>query len=479
MSTKIKKFCSILTYLKNVDKNLHELIMDLCITRSFTPKKGKGLTFLRPDKDLFDKISKMASGDDPEEAVAALLSLIITEHVPDVSSFKGNSFVTYLSKKLPDGTLSGNNVILSCKSVIKRDEKFLTRKDRSNIAVYVLSDALIPTDTDVVSDEDKKLKTKKVKGGADYREGNIIELFEQVVSKCVSQSKINPVKRDPAMEILVSLCRWYSPDCKENDCDKDTKKNCYAAITSLLTWDTLTSLAIILQPYNSNSNSSYVDSGSIKKWCFAMHDISYDEYIFDKDLVGSYKKYMKVASANASSVAEGIKNICFKAENNASKITIFKCLEKAYSAASNLKDMPELRKKVLQDKDSALAESELRITAAILHNNNNDGFDEDVNHTIEMYKKYNLIKPYMNAGDAREYSIYYYYSGAFLVARSTALVSWPNMDGETITSIIKDDVFIKIDSIMEKSKEGLGAHYVGRHDDFVIAIKKYNEKNKK
>lgn len=461
MSKGVSKQCSILNYLRRTDEELHELLQDLCIGKMLIPHKGSpGITFLRPNKALFNEIQTMAAGDEPEKAIEALQSLVLLDSLPNIGDFddKKSDIPTYLRKKLPVTSVDGKKVVLSNGAEIVPDKDFQARSDRGNINVYIISNALVPADGPDADFSNAKPKAKK--GGADLGV-NRSDLFHSVL-KCFCESK-----RDPAMELLAALYGWassaeISPDLKPS-CDKLAK-----AIKAKASGDTLATLAIILQPYKPG-NPDYLDENALVAFKTAMYGM--DNNFKDGETFKNIPSYTMNPNAKElyeglceskefEKVAENIRAVSGAVAANFAKLNAVKLLTDFYRDK-----MPKIVKDVdcvLPSRSTVFAEAELRVVSATILENSDGVYDFD--ELCAVYQNFKLDKPYMCADTdlIKGANLGFYYSTVYLIARSDALFHVPSMEGNTVKDKIASDVaFISLNKTVF---ELLQSRRKGSHD---------------
>lgn len=435
MSKGVSKQCSILNYIRKADEDLHELIQDLCIGKMLIPRKGSpGITFLRPDKELFNQIQKMASGDEPEKAIETLQSLVLLDCMSSLGEFneKKTDIPTYLRKKLQVDKVDSKKVTLANGAEIVPDNDFQARNDRDNINVYIISKKLVPTDGEDATFHNAKPKTKK--GGADLMDGKRIELFEKVVKEFCE------TERDPAMELLVALYGW-------------AKHNNYTdvmnVIQSKVSGDSLASLAIVLQPYKTNAD--YISDENLQKFVKDSYDVSRNQanntfkdiavYTLNSEAQTVYETLCKgEIFASFHAIA---KNESAKCANQCAKLNVVKLLTEFYS--SNTVDTLCVGMNCKSvSKSTLFAESELRVLSAMILENLNGRFEFDELMTI--YRNCKLDTPHLCSDPEliKNSNLGFYYSTVYLIARSDALFYVPSDDGSDTTNVASDNVFINL-----------------------------------
>ena len=140
----MKKYPRILDYLEAHHKEVYDLIDDLAMHSSLTPKRGGSITFLLPDKKYILKIKKMILSETPEDATDMMGSLILLDLFESPSDFsnKQDDIPNSLGKKITIKNVSANKVdIDDGELTIDPDFKPFNRQGsskRGNIAVWHL-----------------------------------------------------------------------------------------------------------------------------------------------------------------------------------------------------------------------------------------------------------------------------------------------------------------------------------------------------
>jgi hypothetical protein len=434
--SKVSKHCSILNYIRYADEELYDLIQELCIGRILVPRKGSpGVTFLRPDKSLLKEIRDMAAGDNPEEAVDAIQALLLLDYIPTVKDFddKKNDIPTFHRKKLPVVSADGKKVVLKNGAEIVPDKDFTARGDRSNIAVYVISKALVPVDGETADFSNASTKKPK-KGGADLKNTRA-ELFEQVVRNTCE------LDREPAMELIVSLYGWAL---------RANKSEIQLLIESQVSYDALASLAIILQPYK--SSVYYIEDGELAEFRTAAYGgnegtvKSESVYSFNKEMVSIYSGLVEKAHPAATEIKAAIDRI----SSSVGKTNIITKLSQFYE---KMNDFPLPSKRKNMSAKQLFAEAELRVMSAVLFDNSVTQ-RLDPRELIELYKKCNLNEPYMcmDRNIVASANVGFYYSTVYLIARSNALLYVPGIGGSDLSHIAAEDAIISVDALLRDSR---------------------------
>lgn len=160
----LKKFCRLTKYIEQVDKDLHQVIEDLCISHYFKPSRDtNGVTFLYPkEKSYRQKIINAAYSTDPDVAVNMIKSLILRGHYADESAFDQN-VTNMLNQRVEIESATDKEVKLVSGAHLTKDPKFVPMGYRDNMAVYILAGkGEIPLDGPSAESE----RPSKKKGGA-------------------------------------------------------------------------------------------------------------------------------------------------------------------------------------------------------------------------------------------------------------------------------------------------------------------------
>jgi len=443
-----------MNYLEQTDTNLYNLIRHLCLGKMLVPRRNSpGITFLRPDKALFGKINQLVESQ-PEEAANILRSMVLLDYLETLDDFedKKSDIPTLLRKKLPIASVSDTKITLTNGAEITKDKDFQHRDDRNNIAVYIISKEFVPMDTEnsTFSNVQKSSKSKKVKGGAEFQNTKK-ELFEAILALHTNPAVMK--ERNPAAEVLVSLCDFLSPP-DENTTMPDQEQsggseyqNLYTLVLSQLSYDTLASLAIILQPYRASSENIYITADVYNAWKPRASSPAIDYYSYHPDPIEQYKNYMHKATIMFSNVYPMIKSEIDMISSSASKVDIIKHLRQSYHRLSNSGQFGNYRTATFRLGKLALAESELRVFSAILHESSKGCLDKD--EANRLYKQQcTLDMPYI-VGDKDQIAmsnIGFYFSTAYLIARSDGLCYVPGIHLLGSLDHIADEYYlIKLD----------------------------------
>lgn len=246
--------------------------------------------------------------------------------------------------------------------------------------------------------ENLKFTTKsEVKGGAEIQGLERQALFEKTLCDYFKKEE-NDAGCDTAMELIVSFHDYLSEN-GENELLKVIESQC--------SYDSLTSLAIILQPYK-KEGTKYIDEDLLQKMlktiCSVGGFLNAKCYTLNSNVQTKYEQLCnKEYTKNYADYKKMLKGCCKKF---------------LVDYVENTKLEIDMRDKMLADEK--LAEAELRVVAAIMHQN---GVSKD--DALDMYRSHNLIKPYYDFEDGKNMSITTYYSLFHLMARSDALVYVP------------------------------------------------------
>lgn len=441
----VQKHCSVLNYVRHADPDLYELIQDLCIGRIFVPKRGSpGITFLRPDKALLKEIQKMATGENPEEAVEALQSLVLLDNISSIKKFddKKSDIPTYLRQKLPVMSADGKTVKLTNNAEIQIDKDFMSRGDRANISVYIISKALVPAKTEPADFSNAKVEKEK-KGGADFGSSRSA-MFEAVLKAMDNKTA------EPAMDMLVEL-----------HCFLNKKGNSDLAnlVASQCSYDAIASLACVLQPYKDSDKDDkyYISNDIVNEFRTHLYGESKDETFYKEqpdmfslrdNLAADYDKLVCSSCSGASVVTDLVE----KLSGAVGKFNIVKKIKEALGNQALSAALPGKRANttVLE----RFAEAELRVMSAILFDNDNN---PDYEALVGLFKKCNLDKPHMLDTESlvNNSNVGFYYSTVYLIARSDLFCYLPGVaqGGVGLNKIFDEDNLVNVNSYFQEKRK--------------------------
>lgn len=403
----VSKYCSILNYLRHHHEDVHELIQDLCIGRYFKPRKDQGVTFLCPDGKLVAELKAMAAGSDPEKAVDVIRSLVITDVLNSPGDLEGDLPTALNGHKLVVESSNAKEAKLAGGAVVSEESNWDVRgsKDRPFLLSVLKLSGSFPKAT--AGEAGKKVK----KGGAAMKGSKRQDVFEHVLSECCKTDK-----RDPAMELLVSLVTFLQEQKDGDVCKR---------VCSQLSGDTLASLAIILRPYAQNG-TPYVDEVLWGKFCNEYHHPELPFFCVVPNPGELYNNFMKEGAEALKGSMKDIENQRNQVLSNASTATITGRLTSAYH------DLAQKSLRGVQvNSEQLLCEGELRVLSALLHISYGDVQYRDAAEFLNLFKNQcNLDKPYLNLG--RNPNPAFYYSTYYLLARSDGFYFVPDMDGNSL-----------------------------------------------
>ncbi len=177
---KLKKFCQLTRYIKQIDKDLFQVLEDLCIMHYFKPGRDvNGITFLYPkEKSYRQKIINAAYSTSPEVAVNMIKSLIVQGYYPDESAMN-NELVNLLGQKIEIEGSDSKGVKLVGGLMLVKDSAFVPMSHRENMSVFVLSGkGEIP-----LNGPSGSVRSPKTGGGMCYPNNRKSELHKLLVKK--------------------------------------------------------------------------------------------------------------------------------------------------------------------------------------------------------------------------------------------------------------------------------------------------------
>lgn len=143
---RLQKYGRIIKYIEDCHSDLYEMIDNLGIFNSFTPRKGGGVTFILPNSECLAKLNEETYGDNPDNAINILKSMILLVTLKDTSDWDKmrDDIPNLLDQKLKVKKISANGVMLENGATLKLDSNFQTMESRQNMAVWQLVQGEIP-----------------------------------------------------------------------------------------------------------------------------------------------------------------------------------------------------------------------------------------------------------------------------------------------------------------------------------------------
>jgi hypothetical protein len=145
---RLQKYGRIIKYIEDCHSELYEVIDNLGLYNSFTPRKGCGVTFILPHTAFLSKLTEETYGPNPDKAIDSLKSLILLVTLKDTSDWDKmrDDIPNLLGQKLKVKKISKNGVMLENGAILELDPKFQTMESRQNMAVWKLREGEIPLD---------------------------------------------------------------------------------------------------------------------------------------------------------------------------------------------------------------------------------------------------------------------------------------------------------------------------------------------
>lgn len=419
--SKVDRYCAISNYLRHSDPELFELFTDLCQTKNLIPKKGRaGLTLLRPDKALADKLIKMAKSN-AKEATTMLQSLLLCDPIQSLQDFKG-PVVTFHGEKLDVKSVDAKKVTLGNGAEIQMDPDFKPTEDRQNISVCVISGDFVGIDQGEKVPFNKPSAKPVKKGGVEY-DVNRAGLWKQIV---VAQCDEKLADRDIAMEVIMHLYHKANNDQKR-------------VIRSKVSYDTLGSLFILLRPYSRSDSGIYVPDDLLAKLNQGSTESFKKNNLLFVTIPDCCTKFDEMINLGASEYKSQYASL----KSKSSEMAIVMSTGNAPAVLSDAYGSPQA------ETQRKLAEAECRVLSALLQETAN-GMPLTPDEIFAITNSLTLDTPSMcaNTEFITGMGIGYYYSTVYLIARSDAFDYVPHIDEECASNISEnitdDNAFISL-----------------------------------
>lgn len=135
---KAKRFCKIITYLRQKDPALCLLIDDLCLSGMLLPRRTNGVTFLFPSPEIRKKIMDENDKDNPEVSIDIIRALTLNGVFHNAKEFS-DTVTNKLFNKMKVKSADGNKVVFDGGlTIVKADDFDVIRGRGENSAVWVV-----------------------------------------------------------------------------------------------------------------------------------------------------------------------------------------------------------------------------------------------------------------------------------------------------------------------------------------------------
>jgi hypothetical protein len=240
------------------------------------------------------------------------------------------------------------------------------------------------------------------------------QLFENVLTTMKNN------KCDSAMELLVEL---------HHHCSEEHKK----LLEEVCTYDTIASLAIVLQPYSSSGNK-YISDEHLLNFVKAVYNcgneaqfISSDTFTLSVHVADEYSKIVEKCKKDTSKLeGDDMQSIIEKAKEHMCSLRKTSSVERLY------------------------AEAELRALSAIVLDNSNA--DEYVGDMMALCNKCNLDKPYYCAAKENDLTLPFYYSVVNILMNSDSLFKNKETNMGSLENLIKKQEGYNMNKTFEFSR---------------------------
>lgn len=298
MAKTVKKFCSIPNYLERSDKELFDVMSNLCLIRNLMPRHGSGLTFLHPQGKLRSEILAKAYGNEPEGAVNDLQSCVILDYLEKPSDFEPN-FKNFLHREVGAKaagnkiTLDGGGEVTAC-----AEFKMLSRRDEkpSNVNVWMLDGKYGAESGKRIEYTRNSADNEEKEGGgrrrARHSGGSDNDSLLQAVTCALLAKHCSDPDSAPHAAALANLLAFLKE--KGHNDVRD-------AMNSLVSYDPVASWYIVTEPYAS-SPGGVVGSSLFGDFVAWMRDASRARLPMDK--VRQYGEFVASHTSSASEVKE-------------------------------------------------------------------------------------------------------------------------------------------------------------------------------
>lgn len=208
ISGKPGKYCKISVYLEHNAPSLYQNINDLCLFGALNTRRGRGVTFIIPDKKTQEVINNATNGKNPEDAVNMIKNLIVPMYLENPNDYmKEYTPTSNKGTALDIKSVSSKEVTLSNGTKITKIPSYIKLHSESKQSVMQASGDV------VVQDMPSDFETKQggYFTGGEVRTTSIIEKnYYQI--KCFIKSHIKFSDRSPDPDPLTNYLCVYKEE---------------------------------------------------------------------------------------------------------------------------------------------------------------------------------------------------------------------------------------------------------------------------
>jgi hypothetical protein len=397
--SRTKQYSSLLTYINDTDPDFAEVIENLGIHRLFVPRRNStGITFLHPSKktakELYLHIEK-----DENTAIEYIKSLIITEYVKNLKDFANKPLTTLAGYKI-QAQYNDAYATLNNGSRITKNPRLSFATD---INVYEI-DGLVPIDGE-------KMQRQEIKSASKIKNCDVDRsiFFESVLDAHYAEMN-RKTQRNPALEVLLAIIKYL--ELNESD------TNTIELVKSFVMYDTLTALALIIQPYF--VGVKYIDDHTFADFA-TEYSNSYASYSIVKNPFEEFVKIVNECRAKYTKLITFINAERDIIREDCTKKTINVLLNTFYEKIAKHPDTPVKRRNTLLH----LRESELIVMGTLIWE-----YEPTCRDLKALYRsKCTLNSVYQITPDnIKNANLAFYFSSVLMVLRSVALFHVPGFD---------------------------------------------------
>ena len=295
--TQLVKYCRIFQWVEEQDSDFAGAIRDLCLEGMLSAgRHSSGVTFLYPkEKSYRQEIIDKAYGEDADEAIKMVESLIIPDALLNGADFKDHDIGSRLGVKFDVKSAGTSKVELDGGVELGVCESFRTLSKRAgSLAVWYVTNGRLPLTGEAYSPP----RSGPKRGGARHnprRGGNyhvsaresMARTVEAEYAECMQSDRC--VSHDPYLCKVVSLLNFI----------KVYHPKTLAVVLPMLDYNPFVTFYLLLEPYKTTGNFIIPEGvlfGGSDSWC------GVEMY---KDAVNEYKAFFRSMSSQLEKSATG------------------------------------------------------------------------------------------------------------------------------------------------------------------------------
>lgn len=290
-----KSYKDIISFLEKKDSKLHEIITDLCISKSLSYKGLDGITFLYPGKkgEYREKLATAYEEDDEDTACNIINSLIITLPLENTEDFMRHrdDIPNRLNQIIEIERVTNREVILKSGAKLTKNEKFSSSKP---YYVYDITNGEVPLDGPTSKHKYDKIKKKKKNSESatpmvESRRGYLVK---KLYNDSISGGK------NVYCKYMASLLAYI----------KENYPSIFSRVAPVIDMSPLITFFLLIEPFKTKGTDYMIEDNIINDWLDNRSNPKQPTVVYSDILEGLAERDDAAIFSDAVDVFEAIKS---------------------------------------------------------------------------------------------------------------------------------------------------------------------------